>query len=394
MKFKNLVEKYKKGIATDEEKSIVEEELEKHEVIEDYINEKLDMDFILQEKSEDRIEDSINLKKSVNNRLRKATLKSLAIFTIVIVAVFFILSTIIDSLYYNPGKILTGMKDSNIEFDLEVLTDLNLPGYKLASDVNTEKLGFGAYDISFFRRNTFTEENKNISIKIKRDKLSEASQNSFTEMYINFMSIRDKDRLSDQDIREQKIRVTDHLKKLSPVAYTSSYLTFEEDLSMDELRDIQAKYSDVNFIWAGVRTSNPNEPAKDITGFSLDFTNDRVALNNPDEERYPAFNFLEWVANNGDKSSKRSMWAQSYEIHYKTILKYMIDRKEATDVLFYNNLNTEYYQSSLDYVEENGVNTFGVLVYANAEDTIELIENEEIKTVEIDQVMASKRYIY
>lgn len=61
--------------------------------------------------------------------------------------------------------------------------------------------------------------------------------------------------------------------------------------------------------------------------------------------------------------------------------------------LFFNILNTEYYQSALGYVEENGVKTFGLLVYANAENIIELIENEKIKTVELDQVMASKRYI-
>lgn len=394
MKFKDLVDKYKSGTITEEEKIIVEEELEKFEVIEEYFNEKLDIDFNFGEEGQDRIEDSINLKKNVNNRLRKATLKSFIMITIAIVALFFILSPIVNSFYYNPGKVASGMIDSNIDFDLEVLTDLNLPGYKLASNVNIEKLGFGVYDISFFRRNTFTEEKNNIAIKIKRDKLSETSQSSFTEMYINFMNIRDQDRISNSEIIEQKARVTSYMKKLSPVAYTSSYLTFQEDLTMDELRDIQFKYSDVNFIWAGIRTSNPNEPVYDITGFSLDFGNDRRPINNPDEERYPAFNFLEWVASKSGISSNTSMWAKGYEIHYKTILKYMIDRKEATDVLFYNNLNTEFYQSSLDYVEENGVKTFGVLVYANAEDIIELIENEMIKTVELDQVMASKRYIH
>lgn len=46
------------------------------------------------------------------------------------------------------------------------------------------------------------------------------------------------------------------------------------------------------------------------------------------------------------------------------------------------------------YVETQGIKTFVVLVYANAEDLIKLVENESIKTIELDQVMASKRYLH
>jgi len=76
-------------------------------------------------------------------------------------------------------------------------------------------------------------------------------------------------------------------------------------------------------------------------------------------------------------------------------LKYMIDRNEATKVLEsdFSNRKLEYYKSALDYAEEHGVKTFGVLIYANAEDIIELVENEPIKLVEINQVLASKGYI-
>lgn len=391
MKFKDLIHKYKEGRATEEEIKIVEEELEKYEAIEDYYSEEVDMDFTRLEKSEDPTEDSINLKKSVNARLRKAVLKSLAIFTLVILGLFFILSPIIGSFYYNPAKLSVGENNSDMEFDLMALTDLNLPGYKLSSNVMTDSLGFGVYDVSFYRRDTYTEENKNISLRIKRGNRSETSENSFTESYINFMTIRNPDIISPKQINDQKKRVVDHIKKLSPVAYTSSYITFEEDLSMDRLRELEYKYPDIKIAWAGIRTSEPEQAVANLTGFSLEF---EAGSDNPDKEKYPAFNFLDWTLGKSEQSSTSSIWAEGYELHYKSLLKYLIDRKEAVDTLFYNNLKTDYYQESLDYVEENGVKTYGVLVYANAEDLMEVIENEAIRTIELDRAMASKRYIH
>lgn len=391
MKFKDLIHKYKEGRATEEEIKIVEEELEKYEAIEDYYSEEVDMDFTRLEKSEDPTEDSINLKKSVNIRLRKAVLKSLAIFTLVILGLFFILSPIIGSFYYNPAKLSVGENNSDMEFDLMALTDLNLPGYKLSSNVMTDSLGFGVYDVSFYRRDTYTEENKNISLRIKRGNRSETSENSFTESYINFMTIRNPDIISPKQINNQRKRVVDHIKKLSPVAYTSSYITFEEDLSMDRLRELEYKYPDIKIAWAGIRTSEPEQAAANLTGFSLEF---EAGSDNPDKEKYPAFNFLDWTLGKSEQSSTSSIWAEGYELHYKSLLKYLIDRKEAVDTLFYNNLKTDYYQESLDYVEENGVKTYGVLVYANAEDLMEVIENEAIRTIELDRAMASKRYIH
>ncbi len=391
MKFKDLIHKYKEGRATEEEIKIVEEELEKYEAIEDYYSEEVDMDFTRLEKSENPTEDSINLKKSVNIRLRKAVLKSLAIFTLVILGLFFILSPIIGSFYYNPAKLSVGENNSDMEFDLMALTDLNLPGYKLSSNVMTDSLGFGVYDVSFYRRDTYTEENKNISLRIKRGNRSETSENSFTESYINFMTIRNPDIISPKQINNQRKRVVDHIKKLSPVAYTSSYITFEEDLSMDRLRELEYKYPDIKIAWAGIRTSEPEQAAANLTGFSLEF---EAGSDNPDKEKYPAFNFLDWTLGKSEQSSTSSIWAEGYELHYKSLLKYLIDRKEAVDTLFYNNLKTDYYQESLDYVEENGVKTYGVLVYANAEDLMEVIENEAIRTIELDRAMASKRYIH
>ena len=108
MKFKELMDRYEKGIASEEEKKLIEEEIEKYETIEEYIAKSLDMDFMELEKSNKQKEESVKLKKSVHSRLRKVVMTSVALVLIISLGIFFILSPIIDSLYYNPAKVSVG----------------------------------------------------------------------------------------------------------------------------------------------------------------------------------------------------------------------------------------------------------------------------------------------
>ena len=284
--------------------------------------------------------------------------------------------------------------NSDIFFDLTAFTELNLPGYAITGIVGAESLGFGMYNIYFGRRNLFTKEVNNIFVKIKRDNRIGTFEDFFGEHYLNFLAVREPNVFEPQHIKNQKERVINHVKQLNAISYASAYITFEEDLTMEEVYEMSMKYPDVKFAWVGIRTAPKDEVVQYLTGFPIDPNAGSVADDRPDKDKYLAFQLLDWLRSNSTGSRQKSIWPKGYELHYTSLLRYMIDRKEAVNVLDYNNLKTEYYQSALDYVEEHGVKTFGVLVYANAEDLMELIENESVKTVELDQVMASKRYIY
>ena len=83
MKYKELLEKYKNGLATEEEKQIIEQEIEKYEAIEEYLSDIIDNDYAdLTELPmiEKNTSETINIKKSVNKRLRKVVLSSVASF--------------------------------------------------------------------------------------------------------------------------------------------------------------------------------------------------------------------------------------------------------------------------------------------------------------------------
>ena len=395
MKFKDLMNKYKEGLASDEEMRVIEEELEKYEAIEEYLADNMDMDFdtplmINEHKNETR-----KLKKSVNNRLRKIVFAFVGIMTAILISIFFIISPIVDSMYYNPTEVTLGENQHDINFDLKAIIELKYPGYALSSGVDVDGLGFGEYDISYFRMNFFKQETDSVNSKLKRNEYITNHTSWTNDSSFNFQTVRLPQWFTEEDHKDQKERVTDHISQLSPVAYTSSWLTFDRDLTMEEFWQLQLDYPDITFAWAGVRTASVGENIIDLLGFSTMETSGIMLMDTPSQEKYPAFDFLEWLVNPvGFDKDAAHIEPRGYELHFKDLLKYSIDRKAAINVLEQRPLRHEYYEDTLAYVEEHGVKTFGVMAFANAEDLIELLDNDIISTLELNQVTASKRYIY
>ena len=393
MNFKELLDKYKNGTATVEEEKLVEEEIEKFESMEEYLSEGFDMDFRAPSKEESNNKETINLKKSVNKRLRKVVITSVSTVLLILLSVFYIVSPIVDNIYYNPSKVSLGKDLKDFYFDLRVFTELNLPGYAIGGGVISESLGFGEYNIYFDRINTFTRETDSISAKIKRNMRIGSHEDFYGDIMhsYGFQIIRDPNLDEISYFKNQKERVLDHIKQLNPVSYVSAYVTFEDDLSMEDFNELVYKYSNINFKWVGVRTSPQDEVARFITGFNPDPNNGSVGSDNPDSERYPYLQLMDWMS--PTNLNNRHGMKKGYEQHYMSLLRFMADRESAVKSLEGNPYKSSYYQSALEYVEENGVNTFGVLIYADAKDFIEFVESENTRSVELDRVLASRRYI-
>ena len=393
MNFKELIEKYKNDTATEEEKLLVEQEIQKYEAIEEYMSESFVMDFRAPSEEVSQNKSTINLKKSVNKRLRKVVMSSVAIVMLILLSVFYILSPIMDTIYYNPSKSTVGPGFSDLHFDLRVFTELNLPGYAIRGGVITEKLGFGEHNIYFDRENLFTQESSNVSAKIKRNMRIGSYEDFFGDNYFNFgfQLVKDPNLIELGHFKGQKETVMSHVAQLNPVSYVSAYITFEDDLTIEEYTELSREYGNVSFKWVGVRTSPKDELARYITGFNPNLNDGAVGGVSADPEKYPYLQLVDWVS--GKNPQNRFGMTEGYELHYTSLLKFMVDRQNAVDALDFSPFKNEYYQTALKYVEENGVNVFGVLVYADAKDFIEFVKNENIMTVELDRVLASRRYV-
>lgn len=400
MSFKDLLDKYKAGSASSEEAKLVEEELNKHEVIQDYLSENYNLDFEKDILEESTTKETTFVKKSVNKKLRKVILASVSIVFLTLFIIFCIISPIINNLYYDPSKKTVGKDHQDLYFDLKVITELNYPGYVLTGHTGTENLGFGTHNIYFQRENLFTGETKEINTKIKRNRKIGLNQDFFPEDYFGFYVIKQRSLSEDKYFEEQRERVINHIKELNPVSYVSAYIIFKNDLSMDEFYELSRKYEDkIAFKWVAVRTQNEKvragdngEPASYMFGFNPNYNDGSITADKPDKSKYPNLQLVDWATD--ENNNKKFDMSEAYTTHFTSLLKYMNDREKTVTALDHNKFKTEYYSDSLQYIEKNGVRTYGVLIYSEASDLLKFINNEKVKSIGIDNVIPSKKFIH
>ena len=395
MNYKDLFQRYKKGLVSDEEKLIIEQEIEKYEAVEGFLSESIDEEFDHDSDtsmSEFQEEETSKLKKSVNNRLRKVVITSVLIVVAMYIGFFHVVSPLVDSLYYNPIKATVGKTDNNISFDVYAISQLNMPGMS-PSTVFVDKQGFGTYNVMYSYRDVFTDEYYNVNQIIKRGIIVSSHKEPIQNSNM-FQGIRYP--YEGSYTEDKKQNVINHLNELNPVSYASLGITFHDDLTMDELYKLKLKYPEIEFEWAGIRTDSSNDKSNELIGIPLMNSKGSTALLGDKKiiEQYPAFFMLDWLVNTiGRKDENTALEAQAYEQHYTSLLKYLIDREDAVNVLEYRPEKNEFYKSALEYAEGHGVEAYGVLVFGEARDLLEIVDDEIIKGLDFNQALVSKRNI-
>lgn len=395
MNYKELLDRYKKGLASEEEKRLVEEELEKQEAFEEYISETLDEEFnITAETSTNEVHDreTTELKKSVNHKLRKVVFKSVAIVFVLLIGIFFIISPLIDYLYYNPKGITVGKIYNDISFDIYAISELNMPGLS-PTNVWVDKKGFGEYNVTYSYRNVFNDEYYDISNRIIRGRITSSYKDLGLKSNM-FQSIRYEDS-HNMNNKDNKQKVLNHIKELNSISYLSVEILFNEDLTMEELYNLELQYPNVEFEWAGIRTNTTNSRHEVIGIQLMNSKNSSILLEDEGiKKKYPAFFILDWLVKPiGLKDDGYTIEAQAYEHHYMNLLEYVTEREDAIKVLEHRNEKGEFYRLALEYAKENGVKTYGVIAYGESKDLIEIADNEMIKELNFNEALVSRKYI-
>ena len=387
MSFKDLLDKYNNENASEEEIKLIEEELDKHEAIEDYLSEKYNIGFEKDNLHLSTYNETTFVKRSVNKRLRNVILASVSIVFLILFIIYFIVSPIVSSLYYNPSQKTVGKGNEDLYFDLRVFTELTLPGYAI-NTAGSEKLGFGGYNIYFERSNLFNRERSNINAKIKRNIITGNFESFFAGRYFSFFDTTQPDPNRDELIEMQNKIAIDHIKALNSVSYIACGIVFKEDLSVEEFNKSTVKYfTKINFKWLGIRTESQGKPTNDLSGFNPNFDDGYDSRYSADKNKYPYLQLGDVMRDRGDK---RISFSEAYTEHFTSLLKYMNDREKAVRALGYKSVDVDYYKNALNYVEKNGVNIYGVLIYGEARDVLEFISNQEINTIRVNSVLPSK----
>jgi len=408
MTFRELLEKYKDGTLTEDEKLLVEQELEKSEAINDYLVDELEKSLGLEDERDYESAEKNNatnkklakeIKKTVNRRL--AMVVGASVFCILAIFLFiqYIISPLVSSQYYDPTKKTSGQEfKQDLTYDLKGIMEVSMPGYAIDFVYVAEKLGFGEYNLLYERRDLFTDETEIIDAKIEKNMRVGTFEKFYPHRYFAFNDFR-SDEESDADYENalkmiKKLTAEDinHVRELPQTSYVSVWIRFSEDLNMKNLYKIMDEYTNVDFKWIAVRTDE--KQGEQLMGF-LTGLNDGFDGDAIDEKKYPGFHLVDTMMLIPSGEPYEDVMAKRYEMHFTSLLKYLSNRKEATSALVGNTENYDY-ENALNYVEGNGISSYGALIYGEANDLIELYESGLIMTFDIDNVLPSKyiRNIY
>ncbi len=187
MKYRELLDQYKKNLLEEPIRSQIEQDIEKHEAISDYLyNEEHipELEDVFGQKAAEAGNDSQPSKlplqsqdaefvKLVNRSIRRAFRRLgamvLAAAVVLMLLLQFTFPRLVSSFYYNPAADV-GQDENQMSRDLAVYSELLLPG-NIRSYANATPRGYGVYDIDIPQTVSYTGSFTTISGEITRGKL-------------------------------------------------------------------------------------------------------------------------------------------------------------------------------------------------------------------------------
>lgn len=274
--FEEMMKRYVSGQLSTEEEAYVKSEIEKYEVISEYLYDKeMGDDSFLQ--PEPQMDEEIKNQEEnkvvmlINRSIQRAFLKMgcvvLAITLAIVLFCIYGLSPLISSFYYNPKKEV-GELTNQISLDYAVYSELSMPGTRIDNVVVEEK-----------GKLTFYNENLLESLH----DISEA--NLFVNMgKVGVVAGLDTGEVI-TDLKESPSKKEDlkqMVEELEEDTVYRGYLAFEGDLSFEEMTSFFTQGSVRYPEWIGIRTDPDNR-------YNLGYAMNQggKVLRGWDKKRYP-----------------------------------------------------------------------------------------------------------
>lgn len=382
MIFKEAFERYKSGTATPEEAAIIESELEKNQLISEYLEEELenenhlchddDLDSLVknfsqndlvQETREDiPMEELRRVKQAIRRRTRNIVLLTVSIVSALALLFQFAAAPLLNDRYYNPMTRNYDEYAYDIDFSLISYTELHHAGYYYANSM-IENTDIGKYSMTLSRYNFLKGEQEYLSASLDKSKLTLPYSFTASNLSMNiFERAAAPTYTLDPGSRE---RFLQKIEALPDYINVTAAVSFSRDLTMKELVDLK-KASKPLFLWAGIRNAPEDEQRYPLSGMELTGSG---YIYEGINKKYPSFELSTTSSRNGDIQSS------DYEKHFISLLNYSLDHPEFLMALQPERDLIEYYQSVLDYVSDQGVKTYGVMVQGSPSDILALQES-------------------
>ena len=101
-----------------------------------------------------------------------------------------------------------------------------------------------------------------------------------------------------------------------------------------------------------------------------------------DQEEYPYLDLSQFLTGEEKFAS-----AEIYEQHMESMVRYLMERKEFLKIFDggapggKNFLNTYEYERTLDYIREQGVKSYGTVVYATKQELLKILEDPSVNGI-------------
>ena len=399
MKYKELIELYKSGRLSEEERKKIEEEIEKQEAISEYLypDEEIDEKDLGTENVDKYSEKENEFVRLIRKSIRKAFIKMGLAVTAAVLVVIVLMMTImpkaIDLFYYNPRSAGNYSEPEGVGgyrerfgLDLSVYTELVAPFNYLDSVV---VVSGGSGNIRKGRI-TFYDP---LALEQTADNMFEwqTGNNNYNESLTKQLERLKIEHLKTegQGIEEEggKLRLAssfggdrddskERIKGLSDGRLYRAYITFDNILTYKEAIDFEAKY-ELGHSWVGI--VNDRDGNNDIMGMNTWIG----ATRGKSPDKYP---YIFGYEGTGEGITFKELKnEENAKKHYISLLNYLKDNSSFTDMMdSYMDRKTKL-DRALAYVNEHGLKVYGMAVKAEKKDLLKLIEDERVFGIGIEE---------
>lgn len=371
MTFKEAMEHYRAGTASEQERQLVEQELEKSQLIAEYLDEQWDEKAFVPIAPTEEIK---QVRKTLRRRNILIVLTSLALSAALLLGAVYIGIPAAEGLYWDPtAASYAAPHITDLELMLAAYTELFCPDINISS-ATASKIGFGTYDISIRYWNAYrggdsmfangTVEKSELCLPAGF--LSYCPVNIFDRATYPFFPVREGHL---ENIHAELAELPDYLTIVAAVS-------FPEDKNMEEVLAFQDSLIDGQVGWTAIRTGPLDEQILPLCGMNVfQWGSVREAANGA----YPCFD-----------TKPVEITPENLEMHFKSLLRFSADQsRNGTGIPEEYRMGRCYYTDALNYVEENGIYSYGCYVCGTPETLLALIDSGAVSQIWIEDIWIS-----
>lgn len=371
MTFKEAMENYRAGTASEEERQFVEQELEKSQLIAEYLDEQWD------DKASVPVapaEEMKQLRKTLRQRNILIVLTSLVLSAALLLGTVYIGIPAAEGLYWDPtAASYAAPYITDLELMLAAYTELFCPELNI-SNVTAAKRGFAAYDITVQYWDAYRGgESQFVHGSIEKGELGlpmgfldMCAVNIFDRATYPFFPAREGHL---EKIRAELAELPDYIRIVAAVS-------FPQDKNMEEVLAFQDSLIDGEVGWTAIRTGPLDEQILPLCGMNVfQWGSVRESVNGA----YPCFD---------TKPVEKT--PENLETHFKSLLRFSADQaRNGTGIPEEYRMGQCYYTDALNYVEENGIYSYGCYVSGTVETFLALIDSGAVSQIRIEDIWIS-----